>query len=202
MRTSRRKAPEGIALGPPSAEPAPSGSARLTGYHRRLFALLTLATFFEGYDFIALTQVMPSVRGEFGLDEAAGGLMVNGENWTPRRPASSLLEAFVGGPGDLRRGSRCKEAAATIPRLAPLARVIRVSGALAYDFAALALGELDARYTLECKPVDFAAGAALLAACGGVVTNYEGKELTLDSTSVIAARSASLHRELFDSLHS
>lgn len=49
----------------------------LSGYQKKLFIFLSVATFFEGYDFIALTQVMPSVRGEFALDEAAGGIMVS-----------------------------------------------------------------------------------------------------------------------------
>ena len=43
-----------------------------TAYQRRLFAFLSVATFFEGFDYIALTQLLPSIRGEFGLDYAAG----------------------------------------------------------------------------------------------------------------------------------
>ncbi len=49
----------------------------LSPYQKRLFLFLSVATFFEGFDFIALTQVMPRVRGEFGLSAVAGGLMVS-----------------------------------------------------------------------------------------------------------------------------
>jgi putative MFS transporter len=51
--------------------------APLTAYQKKLFVFLSVATFFEGYDFIALTQVMPEVRSEFSLDEASAGFMVS-----------------------------------------------------------------------------------------------------------------------------
>lgn len=50
-------------------------SAPLSPYHRRLFVFLSVATFFEGYDFMALSQILPNFRAEMGLDESAGGLL-------------------------------------------------------------------------------------------------------------------------------
>jgi putative MFS transporter len=47
-----------------------------TPYQRRLFLFLSVATFFEGYDFLALTQILPNVRAEMGLDRAQGGAIV------------------------------------------------------------------------------------------------------------------------------
>jgi putative MFS transporter len=49
---------------------------RLTSYQRRLYAFLGVASFFEGYDFFALTQVLPNLRAEFGLGHAAAGRLV------------------------------------------------------------------------------------------------------------------------------
>jgi putative MFS transporter len=46
-----------------------------TPYQRRLFGFLSIATFFEGYDFIALSQILPNLRAEFRLSEAAGGML-------------------------------------------------------------------------------------------------------------------------------
>ena len=37
-------------------------NAKLTSYQLKLFIFLCVATFFEGFDFIALTQVIPEVR--------------------------------------------------------------------------------------------------------------------------------------------
>jgi MFS transporter, putative metabolite:H+ symporter len=50
---------------------------RLTPAHRRLFAFLAVATFFEGYDFLAIGQLLPNVRSEFGLTETQGGLLLS-----------------------------------------------------------------------------------------------------------------------------
>lgn len=52
----------------------------LTSAQRRLVVFLSVATFFEGYDFLALAQLLPELRAEFGLDEAAGGLLVTVAN--------------------------------------------------------------------------------------------------------------------------
>lgn len=48
----------------------------LSSYQKRLFIFLSVATFFEGFDFIALSQVLPELRADFGLSPAAAGWMV------------------------------------------------------------------------------------------------------------------------------
>ena len=55
---------------------SPSSPTPLTAYQRRLFVLLGVATFFEGYEYIALTQLLPSIRSEFGLSESDTGLLL------------------------------------------------------------------------------------------------------------------------------
>ena len=57
--------------------PAPPQGTRLTAYQKKLFVFLSVATFFEGYDFIALTQLLPELRADLGLSEWAGGIMVS-----------------------------------------------------------------------------------------------------------------------------
>jgi putative MFS transporter len=49
-------------------------SAPFTGYHWRLFVFLSVACFFEGYDFMALTQVLTEIRDEMGLDAWDSGV--------------------------------------------------------------------------------------------------------------------------------
>jgi MFS transporter, putative metabolite:H+ symporter len=58
----------------PVSVPAPA--VPFTSYQRRLFVFLSVATFFEGYDFLALTQILPQLRAEMGLNEAHAGLLV------------------------------------------------------------------------------------------------------------------------------
>lgn len=49
---------------------------KLTPYHWKLFGFLSVATFFEGYDHIALSQLLPNIREAFGVTEAYGGYVV------------------------------------------------------------------------------------------------------------------------------
>lgn len=44
-----------------------------TGYQRGLFFFLSTASFFEGYDFTALSQILPNLRAEMGISQTAGG---------------------------------------------------------------------------------------------------------------------------------
>jgi putative MFS transporter len=51
--------------------------APLSPYQKKLFVFLSVATFFEGFDYIALTQLLPSIRAEFGLAYAQGQFLVS-----------------------------------------------------------------------------------------------------------------------------
>ncbi|HNO67269.1 MAG TPA: MFS transporter [Pseudomonadota bacterium] len=53
-----------------------SYSGELTGYQKRLFVLLSVATFFEGYDFMALAQLLPNLRADLLLSREQGGWLV------------------------------------------------------------------------------------------------------------------------------
>jgi putative MFS transporter len=47
-----------------------------TPYQRRLFVFLSVATFFEGFDFIALSQILPNLRKDLGLGVEWSGYLV------------------------------------------------------------------------------------------------------------------------------
>lgn len=55
-------------------------AARFTAYQKRLFWFLSVASFFEGYDFFALSQLLPNLRQSFGLSVSQGGFMVGAIN--------------------------------------------------------------------------------------------------------------------------
>jgi putative MFS transporter len=58
---------------PELAAAAPAGpAAPLDAYQKRLMFFLSVACFFEGYDFFALAQILPQLESDFGLH--AGGL--------------------------------------------------------------------------------------------------------------------------------
>ena len=50
--------------------------AKFTSYQKRLFVFLSVATFFEGYDFTALSQILPNFRADMALSQGQGGLIV------------------------------------------------------------------------------------------------------------------------------
>lgn len=54
-----------------SAEKTP-----LSSYQKRLFIFLSVATFFEGYDFFALTQILPNLRDDMGLSKDDAGTLI------------------------------------------------------------------------------------------------------------------------------
>lgn len=63
----------------PPTSPTPLGTAPrvpFTAYQKRLFAFLSIAIFFEGYDFFALSQLLPNLRQSFGLEASEGAMMV------------------------------------------------------------------------------------------------------------------------------
>jgi putative MFS transporter len=62
---------------PRAAESLPTS---FTPYQRRLSLFLSVATFFEGYDLIAITQVLPDLHADFALSKSAGGLLVAAVN--------------------------------------------------------------------------------------------------------------------------
>lgn len=53
-----------------------SRTAPLSAYQRRLFVFLGVATFFEGYDQMALAQLLPTLRRDMSLDDWQTGLLV------------------------------------------------------------------------------------------------------------------------------
>lgn len=49
---------------------------KFSPYQKRLFLFLSVATFFEGYDFMALSQILPNIQEEMGLSDVAIGNLV------------------------------------------------------------------------------------------------------------------------------
>jgi putative MFS transporter len=49
---------------------------RLDSYQRQLFVFLGVATFFEGFDYVAMSQILPSLRAEFQLSVSEGGTLL------------------------------------------------------------------------------------------------------------------------------
>lgn len=70
-----------------------------------------------------------------------------------------------------------------------------------YGYGMLASGHIDAVIEANLMPYDYLAIAPVVEAAGGVITDWEGRALGLDSGGrVVAAATPALHRALIDSL--
>ncbi len=70
-----------------------------------------------------------------------------------------------------------------------------------YPHALLAAGQIDACVDFDLKPYDFLPLVAIIEAAGGVITDWDGKPLTLKSGGrVVSAATADLHLELLELL--
>jgi fructose-1,6-bisphosphatase/inositol monophosphatase family enzyme len=65
-----------------------------------------------------------------------------------------------------------------------------------YAFGMLADGSIDIALEVQLKPYDFCALVPVVEQAGGVITDWDGQELTIHSDGrVLAARSPLLHEE-------
>lgn len=64
----------------PREVPGTDARERFTPYQRKLFFFISVACFFEGFDFFALSQVLPNIQREFALADDALGWLVAAVN--------------------------------------------------------------------------------------------------------------------------
>jgi inositol-phosphate phosphatase/L-galactose 1-phosphate phosphatase/histidinol-phosphatase len=94
------------------------------------------------------------------------------------------------------------QARVAFERVSSSARLRRFGGDC-YAYALLASGFVDAVIEAQLKPYDYMALIPVIEGAGGVITDWAGKRLGLESDGrVIAAGTASLHREILDRLNS
>ncbi len=67
---------------------------------------------------------------------------------------------------------------------------VRRSGSAALDLCFVAAGRAEIYFELQVSPWDFAAGKLIVEEAGGVVTTFEGEELTFDKKTSIMAKNS------------
>lgn len=78
---------------------------------------------------------------------------------------------------------------------------IRRCGSAALDLCFVACGRLDGFWELDLKPWDIAAGTLIVREAGGVTTDFEGRELGMDGSKVLASNGR-IHSEMMEVLKS
>ncbi|NOY26642.1 MAG: inositol monophosphatase [Oligoflexia bacterium] len=133
------------------------------------------------------------------LSASADGVWLN-DKPLPAPVIPPARQALIGLPGELRVESDARAFGRMYSHLVGRVEGIRVSGALAYDLATVALGELHGRASLAAKDVDVAAGALIVARLGGVVTDTAGHPYRLGSPGIVVALSPQIHDIVMSSL--
>lgn len=74
---------------------------------------------------------------------------------------------------------------------------IRIFGVAVLDLPLVALGSSDLLVSNIPKPMDIAPGCLLIEEAGGVITDFEGKKWSLDSSNIVAGTPAN-HKQALD----
>lgn len=85
-------------------------------------------------------------------------------------------------------------------RLILSARAVRRAGSAALDLAYVAAGRADAFWETGLKPWDVAAGLLLLSEAGGRASDYQGRELDLETCQRLVVSNGRLHDTILEHL--
>lgn len=143
-------------------------------------------------DDVLLGIVYDPLREEFFWAEKGGGAFLNNSPISVSKKTS--LEASLIGFDmgyDAERGQEVLDVASA---LWPGVQSVRVMGSAALGLAYAACGRLDLYLHLSLSPWDLASGILLINEAGGVITELDGKPVSIRSRRVIATNAA-IHEE-------
>jgi myo-inositol-1(or 4)-monophosphatase len=145
-----------------------------------------------------LGVVHAPVLGETFVGEVGAGATLNG---VPIGVSGTedLMEAMLATGFAYVRNEHPDHNVDNFSRLIFKARSIRRAGAAAIDLAYVAAGRLDGFWELHLAPWDVAAGAAILLAAGGRITDFGGGDAYLTCGHVVASNGP-LHEAIRGSL--
>ncbi len=146
-----------------------------------------------------LGVVHAPVLGETFAGQVGSGATLNGQPLAVSG-TTELIEAMLATGFSYVRNEHPDHNVDNFSKLVFLARGIRRAGAAALDLAYVAAGRLDGFWELHLSPWDIAAGAAILLAAGGRVTDFHGDSGYLTCGHVVATNGP-LHETLRRELH-
>lgn len=129
--------------------------------------------------------VLNAATGEMFTATAGGGARRNGQ---PIRVSAvkEPLRALVGTGFPFKRVEEIEPYVRVLPRLMRQVSGLRRPGAAALDLADVACGRFDAFFEWRLSAWDVAAGILLVREAGGLVTDFEGKDVEVVHGPVVA----------------
>jgi myo-inositol-1(or 4)-monophosphatase len=166
--------------------------------------------FLHGYPWYAVS-LAAAIDGVFEV-----GVIVNvprNETVTARRGGGAWLEgrrlsvspisdpgfALIGTGYPFRDLSRIDEYQAQFARISGAASGLRRAGSAALDLVSVASGHFEAFWEQQLSAWDIAAGALIVREAGGLVTDFEGRDVGIEHSSVVAG-SPAMHRWLLEAI--
>ena len=110
-----------------------------------------------------------------------------------------LKGALLGTGFPFKEGARIEQYLETFRKLFPKTAGIRRAGAASLDLAYVACGRLDGFWEFGLKPWDMAAGVLLIEEAGGMISDFKGGNLYLQSGDIIAG-SPKIFTEIVNSI--
>lgn len=146
-----------------------------------------------------LGAVHAPVLNETFAGEVGRGATLNGQEMRVS-DTTELMESLLATGFGYARNESPDHNVDNFERLVFKARGIRRAGAAALDLAYVAAGRLDGFWELHLSPWDVAAGAAILMAAGGQVTDFHGGSNYLTGKHIVATNGL-VHEQLRTALH-
>ena len=123
----------------------------------------------------------------------------NGVDYAIAVSERSLVESLLGfGTSPYYREELGKNTFDAVYTLFGICRDVRRSGSAALDLCNVAAGALDVFFEYRLSPWDYAAASLIIKEAGGVITQIDGTEITLDASCSVTAGNMKAHRELLD----
>ncbi len=132
----------------------------------------------EGNDVIAGVVYNPYTDELFTAEKGEGAYLNGDKIKVSERPLSDGLALFGTSPY---HPENTDETFALLRKVFDLSRDIRRSGSAAYDICTVACGRCEVFFEKCLQPWDIAAGILILKEAGGIVTDFEGGEISLSA---------------------
>ncbi len=133
-------------------------------------------------DVIAGVVYNPYTDELFSAEKGNGAYLNSERIKVSERPLSDGLALFGTSPY---HPEKTDETFALLRKVFDLSRDIRRSGSAAYDICMIACGRAEVFFEKALQPWDIAAGTLIIKEAGGIVINYEGKEISLSTPNDI-----------------
>ncbi|MFL5403623.1 MAG: inositol monophosphatase family protein [Gemmatimonadales bacterium] len=123
---------------------------------------------------------------------------LGGGAWLNERPlkVSSIADpgfALIGTGFPFKEGAKLDEYQRQFGRVAQAVSGIRRPGSAALDLADVAAGRFDGFWEQHLSAWDIAAGILLIREAGGIITDFEGRDIGIEHTGVVAGSPAMHH---------